>query len=152
MCFNFYSDVTTGNSFVPLVLHTLSLYLYFRLFFFFFFFYHPNPLSFAFLPPFIMTFFALISTTILLPPRFSGIFSFTLLVSSPPFSWNFDFWGLFVLFRLSHMHLMRQRLGKNPIINAEAKIFNLLACSGSFPWFQASPGIHTCIIRAPFLW
>ena len=35
----------------------------------------------------------------------------TLLVSSPPLSWNSDFWGMFVLFRLSHMHSMQQSLG-----------------------------------------
>ena len=132
-----------------MVLHTLSLYLSFRLFpflflflflffFFFFFFCFHSDLPFIFLPPpppFIITFFAVISTTVLLPARFSEIFSFTFLVSSPPLSWNFDFWGLFVLFKLSHMHSMLQRLGKNLIINAEVKIFNILACSGSFSWF-----------------
>ena len=38
---------------------------------------------------------------------------------------------VFVLFRLSHMHSMRQRIGGNPLINAEVKTFNLLACFGS---------------------
>ena len=43
--------------------------------------------------------------------------------------WNSNFWGVFALFRLSHVHSIRQRLGENPLINAEVKIFNLLACS-----------------------
>ena len=114
-------------------------------------FYPKSPLSFVSLPSFIVPFLALIFTAVLLPAKFSKIFSFTLLISSPPLSWNFDFWGLFVLFRLSHLHSMWQSLGKNPIINAETKIFNLLACFGSFLWFQASPRIHTWIICAPFL-
>jgi len=61
------------------------------------------------------------------------------------------FWLLkvFVLFRLTHIDSMRQRLGGNPLINAEVKIFNLLVCSGSFPWFQAPSGIYTWIICAP---
>ena len=62
-----------------------------------------------------------------------------------------EFWllGVFVLFRLSHMHSIRQRLGENPLINMEVKIFSLLACSRSFPWLQASSGNYTWIIRAP---
>ena len=149
MYFNFYSDITTRNSFVSAVLHTLSLYISFRLLPFHLL--SKIPLSFVSLPSFIVPFLTLIFTAVLLPAKFSKIFSFTLLISSPPLSWNFDFWGLFVLFKLSHLHSMWQSLGKNPIINAETKIFNLLACFGSFLWFQASPRIHTWIICAPFL-
>ena len=43
---------------------------------------------------------------------------------------KFRLFGVFVLFRLSHMHLMRQGLGVNLLINVEVKIFNLLACFG----------------------
>ena len=109
------------------------------------------PFPFACLPPFIATFLALICIAILLRTRFSRIFFFTLSVSSPLLSWNSNFWGVFVLFKLSHMHSMQQRLGKNLIINVEVKIFNLLVCSGSFPWFQASLENYTWIIRAPCL-
>ena len=75
----------------------------------------------------------------------------TLLVSSPPLSWNSDFRWLFVLFKLFYLYLMRQKLGKNLIINAEAKIFNLLACSGSFSRLQESLENHTWIIHASYL-
>ena len=75
-------------------------------------------------PPFyIALILTLVTTTVLLPTRVLGIFSLTLSVSSPPIFWNSDFWGLFVLFRLSYLYLMRKRLDKNPIINAKAKIF-----------------------------
>ena len=107
-----------------------------------------DPLPFSSPSPFIALVIALITTAVMLPTRVFGIFSLTLLISSPPLSWNSDFWELFVLFRLSYLYLMQQRLGKNPIINAEAKIFNFLACFRSFPWFQASPGNHTWTIHA----
>ena len=82
-----------------------------------------DPLPFAFLSSFIASVLSLMTTTVLLPAKDSGIFSLTLSVSSPPLFWNSDFWGLFVLFRLSYLYLMRKRLDKNPIINAKAKIF-----------------------------
>ena len=107
-----------------------------------------DPLPFSSPSPFIASVIALITTAVMLPTKVLGIFSLTLLISSPPLSWNSDFWELFVLFRLSYLYLMRQRLGKNPIINAEAKIFNFLACFGSFLWFQASPRNHMWTIRA----
>jgi len=47
------------------------------------------------------------------------------------------------------MHSMWQRLSENPLINAKVKIFNILTCFGSFPWFQASSVNYTWIIRAP---
>ena len=45
------------------------------------------------------------------------------------------FWLLkvFVLFRQSRMHSIRQRLGGSPLINAEVKIFILLTYSERFP-------------------
>ena len=98
---------------------------------------------------FISTLLILIPTTILLPAKHSRIFFLTLLISSPPLSLNTNFWRIFVLFRLFHMYLMRQKLGKNPLINAEVKIFNLLVCSGSFLWSLAPFGNYTWIIRAP---
>ena len=49
------------------------------------------------------------------------------------------------------MHSMRQRLGKNPLVNAEVKIFNLLVDYGSFSQLPASPVGHTLIISAPYL-
>ena len=110
-----------------------------------------DPLFLASLPPFIGTSLTLISTTVLLPTKLSKIFFFTLSVSSPPWSWSSNFYGVFVLFKLSHMHSMRQGLGENPLINVNVTIFNLLVCSGSFSWFQVSSGSHTSIIRAPCL-
>ena len=68
-----------------------------------------DPLSFASPPSFIALILAFIITTILLPARVLGIFSLTISVFSPPLSWNSNFWGLFVLFRLSYLYLMRQR-------------------------------------------
>ena len=56
--------------------------------------------------------------------------------------------GVVCTVQVSYLYLMRQRLDKNLIINMEAKIFYLIACSGSFPWFQASLGNHTWTIRA----
>ena len=137
-----------------MVLHTLffsdsSLFFHLSPLFTIFSTFQKSLPIFAYLPISIGTFFALISTTVLLPAEFLGIFSSTLSISSIPLSWNFDFWGVFVLFRLSHVHSIRQRLGENPLINMEVKIFNLLACSKSFPWFQASSGNYTWIIHAP---
>ena len=146
MYFKYSSSVTTWNFLVPVVLHTLSFFLSQTAPFF------PSqkdPLTFASLPLFIGTFLVLIFTAVMLPAKFLRIFFFTLSVSSFPFSWNSDFWGVFVLFRLSHMHSMRQKLGENSLINAEVKIFSLLACSESFPWFQTSSRNHIWIIRAP---
>ena len=118
---------------------SLSLSLIFLLYFpFSFSFFNPPP-PFASPLPFIASILALIIIAVMLLAKVSGIFSLTLLNSSSPLSQNSNFWRLFVLFRLSQLYLMWQRLGKNPIINQEAKIFNLLACSGSFPWFQESP-------------
>ena len=74
----------------------------------------------------------------LLPAKFSGIFFFILSVSSLPLSWNSDFWGVFVLFRLSHMHSMWHRLGENPLINVEVKN---LQSSYVFWKFPVVPGI-----------
>ena len=100
---------------------------------------------------FIGLFLALISTTVLLLAKLSGIFFFTLSVSSPPppLYLNSGSWGMSVLLRLSYMHLMWHRLGKNPLINAEVRIFNFLLCSGSFPWSWVSSGSYTWIIGAP---
>ena len=137
---------------LPLLSLSLSLSLsYFcSLCSFFFFFFQPPP-PFASPLLFITSILALIITAVLLPTRVSGIFSLTLSNFSSPLSWNSDFWGFFVMFRLSYLYLMWQRLGKNHIINAKAKIFNLLACSRSFPWLQESPENHTWIIHAPYL-
>jgi len=110
-----FSQTTPFSSFSPPFLYFLPL--------------KRSPSLFAYLPLFISTPLVLIFTTVLLPAKLSGIFSFTLSVSFLPLSWNSDFWGVFVLFRLSHMHSMWQRLVENPLINAEVKIFNLLACS-----------------------
>ena len=110
--------------------------------FLFLFLFQPPP-SFASPLLFITSILALIITAVLLPSRVSGIFSLTLSNSSSPLSWNSNFWGLFVMFKLSYLYLMWQGLGKNPIINAEAKIFNLLACFRSFPWLQESLENHS---------
>ena len=130
-----------------MVLHTFSLFDRTYLCFFSFFFF-----SFLFflasLPPFIGTSLAFFSLIVLLLAKLLEIFFFTLSVSSPPLSWSSDFWGVFVLFRLSYMHSMWQGLGGNPLINAEVKIFNLLVSSRSFLWFQAFSGSHTWIIHA----
>ena len=40
--------------------------------------------------------------------------------------------GVFPLFRLSHMHSMRKRLGGDPLINAEVKISAILICLEGF--------------------
>ena len=131
-----------------MVLHTFSLFdrtylCFFSLFFFFSFLFF-----LASLPPFIGTSLAFFSLIVLLLAKLLEIFFFTLSVSSPPLSWSSDFWGVFVLFRLSYMHSMWQGLGGNPLINAEVKIFNLLVSSRSFLWFQAFSGSHTWIIHA----
>ena len=142
ICYNkkFFHSRGVTHTFSLSFFQIVPLSLFVFVFVFCFLFSPRSPFHFPLSPPpptphFIMTFFALISTAVLLPARFSEIFSFTFLVSSPPLSWNFDFWGLFVPFKLSHMHSMLQRLGKNLIINAKAKIFNIIACSRSFPWF-----------------
>ena len=84
-------------------------------------------------PLFISTLLILIPTTVMLPAKHSRIFFLTLSVSSPPLSLNTNFWRIFVLFRLSHMYLMRQRLGKNPIINATVKNFQPSCVFWKFP-------------------
>ena len=96
--YNFYSGATIGNSPVPTLLPILCL-----------------PISIS-LPQ-------IDFSTMYFLPSSSGSFAFcislpfysfspcsyhyncpvTLLVSSPPLSYNFDFWGLFVLFRLSYI-------------------------------------------------
>ena len=66
----------------------------------------------------------------------------TLLVSSPSLSPNSAFCEIFFMFKLFHRYLMRQRLGESSQIEAEIKIFNPLACPGSFPQFLAPPGCY----------
>ena len=80
--------------------------------------------------------------------EYQGYFSLTLLVSSPSCLGILTAWELRVLFKLSYVPLMRQELGKNPLNNAEVKIFLLLAPSRSFPWSLVSSRGHTLIIRA----
>ena len=146
------SNITIDNSHVLAVLSLRPLSLAdFSSLCSFFPLYFLDPPPFASPLPFITSILTLITTVVLLPDRASGIFSLTLSDSSPPLSWNSNFWGSFVLFRLSYLYLMWQRLSKNPIINVEAKIFNLFACSRSFPWFQESPGNHTWSIHTPHL-
>ena len=149
MYYNFKLVIIIDNSHVPMVLSLLSISLPGRFFLSLFL----SPLFFRsflfyFSPPFIASILVLITIAVLLPARASGIFSSTLLDSSPPLSWNSDFWGLLVLFRLSHLYLMQQRWGKSPIINAEVKIFNLLAFFRTLPWFYDYPGNHAWITHA----
>ena len=80
--------------------------------------------------------------------EYQGYFSLTLSVSSPSYLGILTAWELRVLFKLSYVPLMRQELGKNPLINSEVKIFLLLAPSRSFPWSLVSSRGHTLIIRA----
>ena len=110
-----------------LSLSSLSLCYLFLIFFFF------NPFLFACLLPYIGISFVLIPTIVLSIAKFSRIFSSFLLVSSLPLFRNFWLLGGFVLFKLSHMHLMWQRLGGSPLINVEVKIFILLT------YFEDSP-------------
>ena len=44
-----------------------------------------------------------------------------------------DFWGVFVLFKLSYMYLMWQRLGGEPLTNAKVVVSVILILLGSFP-------------------
>ena len=44
-----------------------------------------------------------------------------------------DFWGVFVLFRLSYMYLMWQRLSGEPLTNVEEAVSVILILLGSFP-------------------
>ena len=111
MYYNFKLVIIIDNSHVPMLLCLLSLslspslvdfsYHYFFLHFFF------RPFLFYLSPPFIASILVLITTIVLLSARALGIFSSTLSDSSPPLSWNSDFKGLLVLFRLSHLYLMR---------------------------------------------
>ena len=107
--YNFNLDITIDNFYVPVVLPLLSLSLILI-----FLLSVPFSSSFSDLPsfaspyPFITSILTLITTAVLLPGRASWIFFSTLLDSSHPF-WNSDFWGLFALFRLFHLYLMRQR-------------------------------------------
>ena len=80
--------------------------------------------------------------------EYQGYFSLTLSVSSPSYLGILTAQELHVLFKLSYVPLMRQELGKNPLINSEVKIFLLLAPSRSFPWSLVSSRGHTLIIRA----
>ena len=81
--------------------------------------------------------------------RYIFLYSISFLSPPPPLYLNSGSWGMSVLLRLSYMHLMWHGLGKNPLINAEVRIFNFLLCSGSFPWSWVSSGSYTWIIGAP---
>lgn len=107
---------------------------YFSLSFFSFLFQHfSTPFSVAQSPPpFIGVSSSLILPTGLFLARFSRIFSPSLLVF--PLSYlETRFLGVFILFRLSYTYLMRQMLGKEPLINAEVKISVILIYLGDFP-------------------
>ena len=62
--------------------------------------------------------------------NFQGYFPLLYRFPSFPYLEILTFEGVCTI-KLSHMHSIRQRLSENPLINAEVKIFNLLACSGS---------------------
>ena len=65
-------------------------------------------------------------------PSFQGYFP--LFYWFPPFPYSRILtFRVFVLFKLSQMHSMRQRLGGSPLINAEVKIFTLLTYSERSP-------------------
>ena len=84
-----------------------------------------DPLTFCLLLPFIALVLVLITTVVLFPFRVSRIFSLTLLVSSHSYLRILATQRLCILFRLSFVQLMWQRLSKNPFINVEVK--NLLS-------------------------
>ena len=137
------------NSLVPVVLNTLSLIRLITLFSSIFF---PKRKK---IPPFSFSLLIYRYTPCSYPYGYPianstlrDIF-LTLSISTPSLSLNFVFWEIFLLFRLCHMYLMRQRLGKGSLINAKVKIFNLLACLGSFLWSWAPPGSFMWIIRTP---
>ena len=55
-----------------------------------------------------------------------------------------DFWGVFVLFRLSYMHLMWKKLDREPLINAKVIVFVILILLGNFlryTWWEWHLGI-----------
>ena len=107
-----------------------------------------NPLLFYFLL-FIGTLLLLILIVVPMQAKHSEIFFLTLLVSSLPLSLSSVSWGIFSLFSSPQTYLMWQRLGKGSQIDEEVKIFNLLACSGSFPRSWVLPGSYMWVIRAP---
>lgn len=116
------TNATIGNFLVPVVspLVFLSLFLFLFLDRFF------SPFSFCFPPPFYSfrpcSYHHSCSAPIQsLRDIFPYFISFL-----PSLSQNYDCWALRVLFRLSYVHLMRQRLGKNLLINAKVRIFTLL--------------------------
>jgi len=105
----------------------------------------PTPLNFPLLykPHSYSNFYSCYTTGLV----FKDIF-LTLLDSSPSLSLNSAFSEIFLLFRLSYMNLMQHRLGEGSQIEVEIKIFDLLACSGSFPQFLVPFGGSMWIICA----
>ena len=98
---------------------------------------------------FIGTLLLLILIVVPMQAKHSEIFFLTLLGSSLPLSLSFVSWGIFSLFSSPQTYLMWQRLGKGSQIDEEVKIFNLLACSGSFPRSWVLHGSYMWVIRAP---
>ena len=111
-----------------------------------FFFLDPPLLLASFL--YIASILVLILTAVLLLPRVSGIF-FPYFIGFLTFlSWDSNGLGVTRIFQVVYAPLMWHKLGKNPFINAEVKIFLLLASSRSFLWLLVSSRGHTLIIRA----
>ena len=110
---------------------TLSLsYSSLSLFFFNIFL---NRLSVVAFTPFISIYPSLISPTSLLLAIFFGDTCHILPWFSLIFIMKHDFWGLFVLFRLSYVYLMWKRLGREPLINVEVTTSMIFILSGGFP-------------------
>ena len=132
----------------PVVLYVISLSP--KLSNFFFLSRPPKkyPLNSASSSLFISTLLIIIPTAVLLLAKHSWIFFLTFFVSFPLLSLSSIFWQIFSLFELSQMYLMWQRLGKGFQIDARVEIFNLLACSRSFPRSLALFGSYMWVIHA----
>ena len=133
---------------------TLTLFFFSDRFFYSF----SDPPTFCPLSTFIVSVFVLITTAVLFLFRVSGIFSLTLSVSSPSYLRILTAQRLHVLFKLSYAQLVRQRLGKNPFINAEVKDLSSSCILQKFPVvtsvFQMSYIDYPCFRQAsafPFL-
>ena len=84
-------------------------------------------------PPYIDKFSTFNLPAVLPPIGFSWIL-FLFFIGFPPFFYpETGLLGVFSLFRLFHMYLMWQRLGRVPLINAEVKISATLICLEGLP-------------------
>ena len=136
-----------GSSLVPMVLYILFLSL--RLSNFFFLSRPKGTSSILLLPPYLQAHFSFLSLQLsCCQLNTQGYFSLLYRFPPPPIL-ELCLLGIFSLFRLSQMYLMQPRLGKGSQIDVEVKIFNLLACSGSFIQFWASSRSYMWIIRVP---